>query len=233
MTSYNESTLDGCPICMDDSTIGVCISQKGLLLLNGKNTDCSHYACRDCWNKMKALNNKCPICRIEIHKDFPKKNINEFLISIGMGKFTNMLLDIMEIDMIGKQISDISSISALKNLKIVRFDNNDIVDISTLASLTNLTELYLSNNRIEDISPLANLFNLKKLYLCGNSIKDISSLASLVNLTYLDLNNNDITDISVISNRTALRNLKELYLKENPITDYNQLDSRIDILTYY
>jgi internalin A len=66
------------------------------------------------------------------------------------------------------------------------FDNN-ITDISPLRNLVNLRELDLSENEISNLTPLENLVNLEKLNLCYNNIIDISPLENLINLKELDL----------------------------------------------
>ena len=60
---------------------------------------------------------------------------------------------------------------------------NQISDVSPLTGLTNLKHLGLTKNQISDVSPLAGLTNLERLYLSGNEISDTSSLANLTNLS--------------------------------------------------
>ena len=52
------------------------------------------------------------------------------------------------------QISDISPLSSLKNIKVLNLGKNQIIDVSVLANLTLLTRLNLSENQIADIKPL-------------------------------------------------------------------------------
>ena len=54
-----------------------------------------------------------------------------------------------------------------------------ISDVSPLTGLKNLKNLILTHNRISDFSPLANLTNLQKLYIKGNLGNDISALQNL------------------------------------------------------
>ena len=142
------------------------------------------------------------------------------------------------------QIQDISALSCMPNLKDLKLGGNSISDISELSSLTNLTALVLTDNNISDISALANLSNLERLYLEGNAISnlneisglvnlkvlklhyngisDISPLRSLTNLTLLELYNNQISDISALS---GLTNLKRLGLINNQIRDISALSN--------
>ncbi|MBC2262500.1 KxYKxGKxW signal peptide domain-containing protein [Listeria sp. FSL L7-0091] len=96
------------------------------------------------------------------------------------------------------QISDISPLSGLVNLRELWLDHSQISDISPLSGLVNLRELYLNNNQISDISPLSGLVNLNWLVLDRNQISDISSLSSL-SLLYASSDDNDIYNESRLS----------------------------------
>jgi len=84
-------------------------------------------------------------------------------------------------------ITDISFIKRLKNIREFGCDFNQISDISVLSGLTNLESLSLIGNQISDISSLSGLTNLTKLYLGDNQINDISSLSGLKDLEGLQL----------------------------------------------
>ena len=66
--------------------------------------------------------------------------------------------------------------------------NQDISDLSPLTSLTNLRELILFDNNITDITPLAKMTNLRRLILGNNQISDLTPLTSLTNLQRLFFN---------------------------------------------
>ncbi|MER0439181.1 COR domain-containing protein [Emticicia sp. W12TSBA100-4] len=116
----------------------------------------------------------------------------------GFEIYDYMSLDgkVISILLTHNQITDITSLSNLKNLSVIFLSDNQITDISPLANLKGLRELYLSGNQITDISPLKNLVNLSKVYLENNRITDVSPLANLKKLTHLDLSYNSISDIS-------------------------------------
>ena len=120
------------------------------------------------------------------------------------------------------QIQDISALSCMPNLKDLKLGNNSISDISALSNLTNLTALVLTDNNISDISALANLSKLENLDLGGNTISDISPLANLSNLERLYLEGNAISNLNEIS---GLVNLKVLKLHYNGISDISPLRS--------
>jgi len=54
--------------------------------------------------------------------------------------------------------------------------SNEITGISPLSQLVNLKELHLRSNKITDISPLSKLVNLEWLELQSNKITDITPL---------------------------------------------------------
>jgi hypothetical protein len=128
--------------------------------------------------------------------------------------------------LLGNQITDISPLSKLINLKVLDLSCNKIDDLNPLSSLINLRQLYLTDNQITDISPLSELLNLESLDLDDNRISNIFPLSSLTNLggSYgtLILSRNQITDITPLSNLTKL---EWLDLRYNQITDFTPLES--------
>lgn len=84
----------------------------------------------------------------------------------------------------------------------------NISDLSLLSKMPNLKELYLCGQQIEDLTPLSNL-PLKRLYLCDNRITDLAPLADILTLQLLYIGNNPAKDISPLA---SLSNLKELLL---------------------
>jgi serine/threonine protein kinase len=160
-------------------------------------------------------------------------------------------VDVTELDLIGKNlddisvlaeltnlesldisfnydISDISALSELTNLKSLDISYTDISDISALAGLTNLEKLSCNFTEVSDIQALKNLTNLTSLEIYYNNISDISALAGLTNLTNLDVDSNNISDISVLAGLTMLDYLN---LNNNPLTQ-NQVDELQDALPY-
>jgi internalin A len=138
--------------------------------------------------------------------------------------YANDLKDITILNLTGKNITNISALANVTNLKELYLagnkSGNNITDISALGNLTKLEWLDLSDNNIRDISALRNLTNLKTLYLTGNNITDISALANLTYLEWLYLSWNNITDISALA---QLINLERLTLSGNKITDISAL----------
>ncbi len=118
------------------------------------------------------------------------------------------------------QIQDISSLSALINLQHLFLDHNMIESISALQNFFHLQLLLLGYNQITDLTPLNGLSGIQYLNLWNNNISDLSPLASLTQVQYLYLNRNQISDLSPLSNLTKLAYLE---LSSNQITDFSPL----------
>ncbi|MBG30233.1 MAG: hypothetical protein CMI31_09575 [Opitutae bacterium] len=72
----------------------------------------------------------------------------------------------------GKQISDLTPLAELVDLKKLGLGHNQITDLKPLANLIQLNTLWLPDNQINDLTPLTKLTKLKMLYLNGNPIPD-------------------------------------------------------------
>ena len=102
------------------------------------------------------------------------------------------------------RLSDISALSACRNLTYLDLSSNAISDISPLMDIPALETLILSNNQISNIYPLMGLSSIRNLYLDGNRITDISALSGLSDLRELILADNPIVSLSGIENLNYL-----------------------------
>lgn len=117
--------------------------------------------------------------------------------------------------------TDLTGISALKNLEKLSLDLAFVSEISPIAKLTNLTYLNLiNNNTIEDVTAVKNLKKLEYLNLGGNKVTDITPISNITNLKKLDIYYNQITDISSLS---KLKKLDRLLANSNKITNISSL----------
>lgn len=116
--------------------------------------------------------------------------------------------------------TDIVYSTDLKKITWLKANNKNISNLTGLEQLTELKHLDLGDNKIEDITILGSLTKLEYLNLENNQIEDISGLQSLSNLTYLNLKNNIIKSVNILK---QLKNVKELFLHNNPISDYRVL----------
>jgi Leucine-rich repeat (LRR) protein len=131
--------------------------------------------------------------------------------------YINILTKINKLILNNNELSDISNLSMLCNLKYLSLYENKIKDkdISKITNLVNLTDLILDKNELTDISILSTFCNLKYLSLSENKIKDISKLTNLVNLKKLILNNNLIENIP--NDIDKMINLRELGFENNKL----------------
>lgn len=79
----------------------------------------------------------------------------------------------------------------------------DVSDLSLLSRMPNLRELYLCRQEIEDLSPLEGL-PLVTLALCENRISDLAPLAGMTGLKALYLGGNPVADCGALSGLTGL-----------------------------
>ena len=153
------------------------------------------------------------------------------------------MLRLKQLELLRKQIKDITGLQHAKNLTFLNLADNQITDITPLGELVNLEGLEIRDNPIGDITPLSNLIKLeylnaggmnltditplgnltqlRGLWIWHNRITDITPLANLTQLEDLNISYNQITDISPLANLTAL---KELWIDHNRIVDFSPLD---------
>lgn len=123
----------------------------------------------------------------------------------------------------GAALEDISCLKYAENLKTCYLYNTNVSDLTPIAGLKNLKRLYIYNNeKVTDISALKDLTQLTILDISETKVTDITSLATLENLERLDISETDITDISAIGN---LKDLKWLNMNDSKVTDISALES--------
>lgn len=127
----------------------------------------------------------------------------------------------------GYQVTSITPLSKLINLKNLSLNSTGIKNITPLRTLTKLTNLTITNAPVSDITVLALLKQLKYLNLGGTQVTDLSPISQLSNLNGLGLMNTKITDLTPLNSLTNLRTLtlaqtkwsKEVLQNINPFTD--------------
>ena len=135
----------------------------------------------------------------------------------------------IELDLSGNHIEDISAVKNMEMLEKLRLASNKISDLTPIKGLINITELDLSKNRVEDISPLSGMTLMVKLNLFNNpfpTLQPISRLTKIMDLNvgycnattmdpiknlrylmYLDITGIKGDDFSALGNYTMLREL--------------------------
>ena len=132
--------------------------------------------------------------------------------------------NLIRLNLRDNQISDLSPLAGLINLRELRLDHNftGISDLSPLAGLINLEILDFSFDTVSDLSllPLAGMTRLKYLHFTDCNVSDLSPLAGLVNLESLGFNRNNVSDLSPLA---GLVNLKFIGTWGHAISDLSAL----------
>lgn len=166
--------------------------------------------------------------------------VRETLDHSGKPIFKSQLLDIVELNLEDKEISDLSGIEHFRNLEILNLRNNNIKDVGALQSLTNLRVLDLGYNQIINLenanfSLITHIaivsLNIENNYVIDEThhwvkLSSIEILGEFSNLQELDLSNNHIDDFSILSD---LSNLRELNISGNQIVDINFLRDMVQL----
>ena len=106
------------------------------------------------------------------------------------------------------EISDISTIKYLNELKTLKLRADNLKDLSPLCSLTKLTTLHLGyGQHINNIEPLTRQAQLQNLSITACPIYDLSPLSALVNLKHLTLDSLLVSDLSPFGHLTHLQSL--------------------------
>ena len=129
----------------------------------------------------------------------------------------------------GNQVSDLSPLAGLTNLRELILNNNPVSDLSPLRGLKNLTRLVFSRTQVSDLSPIAGLINLRKLDFNVGNVSDLSPIAGLINIEYLGFPNNNVSDLSAIA---GFVNLKTLYFWGNNVSDISPIAGLFNLVTF-
>ena len=166
-------------------------------------------------NNLEILNIRCITSNIE-----------------SIGKFINLKQLYLCWNYRQDEVTNLSFLSHLVNLEILKLRDGKITDIEPIKGLTNLKELSMinikkgSNKKNEesndnclfhfdgynieklDITPISFLLNLEKLEI-DSYINSIEPIKQLINLKELYLSGNEgISDISLLSNLVNLKKLR-------------------------
>lgn len=92
----------------------------------------------------------------------------------------------------GEQVLEKIKAAKDSNATSLNLANCNISDITPISELTELRGLFLFDNNISDISVISNLTKLNGLNLINNQIKDVTPILGLKNLRILGLSGNPI-----------------------------------------
>ena len=158
---------------------------------------------------LRALSNALPSCAI----NGAKTTENNQLIALGGETFQ---ADVTSLDLSGRALTDISALSACRNLTSLNLSGNAISDITPLMDIPALQDLILSYNSISDLRPLMGLTSIRTLDVSYNAVSSTVPLTGLVSLQDLNLAGNPVSNFTGLA---GLTNLKSLNLASTGIDD--------------
>ena len=119
--------------------------------------------------------------------------------------------DLTSLELYGKGLTDedIADLKYMINLTYLNLNGNNLTDISPLSALTELRQLNVNNNvDLADFSPLSGLTELQMINNYGCPVTDYSFVTGLTKLESIQLYNvQEDTDLSPLSGLTNLKNL--------------------------
>tara|TARA_R100000789_G_scaffold50998_1_gene50829 strand:- start:1053 stop:2600 length:1548 start_codon:yes stop_codon:yes gene_type:complete len=90
---------------------------------------------------------------------------------------------LMELDVSGTGVDDLSQLSHMENLYALLLDNTPVVDLSPLAQHNLLTSVSINDTAVTDISPLTALPRLSRLKMKNTRVTDLEPLRNVTGLT--------------------------------------------------
>ncbi|MBW6465359.1 MAG: CotH kinase family protein [Brevefilum sp.] len=175
---------------------------------------------------------------------FPDANldstIREILNHSGKPIYQSQLLDIVELNLQDKEISDLSGIEHFRNLEILNLHNNLVEDVSQLQTLYSLKVLDLGYNKIVNLEQ-ANFHSIKHIPIISLNLEHnavvyendlqirlsgIEFLGQFSSIQELNLADNHVSDFSALSD---LKNLTSLNISENRIVGIDFLENMVQL----
>lgn len=159
--------------------------------------------------ELEALKKALPGC--SVFSDDARVTVKE--LELGGVRFKS---DAKDLDLSGRNITDISVLAECKDLQRLDLSENAIEDISVLHELPELIWLNISKNSISDLSALMALRKLEYLDASENALERVTALAALTGLKELHL---DANSLGAASGLTGLKELEILSLNECELKD--------------
>ena len=168
-------------------------------------------ATQDQINKMQVTKDDNQIVSTDCTKTYvPDDNFEQVLIDLGYDSVLDdyvlkaNIMDILNLDLTGKEISDIDGIQDFIGLLNLKAGENNFSSIN-LSNITNLNELDLhTNSNLNSIIFPSSSENLKKINLQSCNLESID-ISSISNLEELKINNNTSLTSLDLSMNTKLR----------------------------
>ncbi|XP_078089252.1 leucine-rich repeat-containing protein 9 [Mustelus asterias] len=195
--------LDGCIVTEEEVLAALRITAESRLtqlsLLTHSRTDEERPRCLSLMNSAQNLT--------QLSKMKPNSSVDQ--TTFWFPKITTLNLD-------GQNLSQLTNLDRLQNLRWASFNNNSIRRFEGLDHCLQLEELSLEDNFISELEGISKLTKLTRLNLGNNQLKNLegSGLDKLTHLHYLSLESNKICSLRSLQ---KIYTLIELYLGNNLI----------------
>ena len=127
--------------------------------------------------------------------------------------------NLISLDISGNGVEDITSLSFLKNLKVLEASFNNVNNLD-LVEFTQLKRASFQRNEIDNLNTLKCGDKLEELEFHGNGISSLLFENSCKNIIILSLSFNEIKDIFQLS---TLKNIQNISVAGNEISDLSPL----------
>ena len=148
---------------------------------------------------------------------------------------TDLADRIRALDLSYTAITNVGSLTCLRQLQILNLEGTHIDDISPLRSLARtLIHLNISHSKaVHEFGPLSVLTNLTSLYVQYTKVSDIAALETLKRLKVLSISNTAVSNLSVLPALTSLCKLDLEYCRgiaESPLSRLSLPSQRLHTL---
>jgi len=131
------------------------------------------------------------------------------------------LTKLEHLSLFGPEITDISFVTGMKDLKFFSVVSKNIVNPDQFKNCKNLEVLYWGSTKLTNLDIFAENTELRLLDIqIGNPVQDISALQHMGKLETLSLTSSELTDISPVG---SLGSLTSLWIPSSSVSDISPL----------
>ena len=132
---------------------------------------------------------------------------------------------IVFVDISNTQVTDISSLSRLKNLQSVNISGTKVESIESLKNLTNLYYLDANGSDLQSLPIFSAQNSIRRISIAGTQIEELPDLSGLPDLAELYASDTPLRNISGLKGVKSLRRLELARTSVEDITPISELES--------